>query len=94
MDLSSWRDIVLIIWGVVATIAVAFIAIILFLFYRQTISLLKSSDLVVAKVRDIVDYADEELLGPVRQFGTMIQGIARSISFISNIFKKKEDQDE
>ena len=94
MELSFWRDIILIIWGLVATVAIVFISIILFLFYRRTISLLDSTDLVVARVSNIMDYAEKEMIRPVRQFGTMIQGIIQGVSIFSSIFKKKEGQDE
>ena len=94
MELSAWRDIILIIWGLVATVAIVFITVIMFLFYRRTVSLLESTDLMVARVSDIVDYAEKEMIRPVRQFGTMMQGIIQGVSIFSSIFKKKGDQDE
>lgn len=94
MELSAWRDIILIIWGLVATVAIVFIAVIMFLFYRRTVSLLESTDLMVARVSDIVDYAEKEMIRPVRQFGTMMQGIIQGVGIFSSIFKKKGDQDE
>lgn len=94
MDLSSWRDIILIIWGLVATVAMTFIAIILFLFYRKTVSVFDSTDMMVNKVSEIVDYVNEEVVRPVSRFGTMAQGIIQGISIFGSIFKKKEIQDE
>ena len=94
MELSTWRDIILITWGSVATVVAVFISVILFLFYRRTISLLESTDLVVAKVSDIVDYVDSELIRPASRFGSMISDIVQGISMFSNIFKKKENQNE
>lgn len=94
MDISIWRDIILIIWGIVATVAIIFIAVLLFLFYRKTINLIESTDVVVGRVSGIVDYLDEEIIRPVSRFGTMIQGIMQGIGMFSSIFKKKGDQDE
>ena len=94
MDLAAWRDMVIIVWGLIATIAVIFMSVIIYLFYKRTISLLESADAVVGKVADIVDYADKEVIRPVTQLGTMIQGIVQGISLFSSIFKKKEGQDE
>jgi hypothetical protein len=94
VDISIWRDIILIIWGVVATLAIIFIAVLLFLFYRKTINLIESTDVVVGRVSGIVDYLDEEIIRPVSRFGTMIQGIMQGIGMFSSIFKKKGDQDE
>ena len=94
MELSSWRDIILIIWGLVATVAMVFISVILFLFYRKTSSVLDSTDLMVARVGNIVDYVEKEVVRPVSRFGTMIQGIMQGISIFGSIFSKKEVQDE
>ena len=94
MELSSWRDIILIIWGLVATVAIVFISVILFLFYRKTSSVLDSTDLMVAKVGNIVDYVEKEVVRPVSRLGTMIQGIMQGISIFGSIFSKKEVQDE
>ncbi len=94
MELSIWRDIILIIWGLVATVAIVFISVILFLFYRKTISVLDSTDLMVARVGTIVDYAEKELIRPVRQLGTMVQGILQGVSIFGSIFRRKEDQNE
>ena len=42
VELSSWRDIILIIWGAVATVAIVFPAVVTFLFYFKVISLHES----------------------------------------------------
>jgi hypothetical protein len=42
VELSSWRDIILIIWRSVATVAIVFPAVVAFLFYFKIISLLES----------------------------------------------------
>ncbi|MHB8085156.1 MAG: hypothetical protein ACYDHZ_04990 [Dehalococcoidia bacterium] len=94
MDLSGWRDLVIIIWGLIATIALIFISVIIYLFYKRTMSLLESADVVVGKVADIIDYADKEVIRPVTQLGVMIQGILQGIGLFNSVFKKKEERDE
>jgi len=71
-----------------------FISVILFLFYRKTIFVLNSTDLMVNKVSEIVDYVNTEVVRPVSRFGTMIRGIMQGISIFGSIFKKEDDQDE
>jgi hypothetical protein len=94
VELSAWRDVILIIWGLVATVSMVFISVILFLFYRKTSSVLESTDLMVARVGNIVDYLEKEVVRPVSRFGTMFQGIMQGISIFGSIFNKKEVQDE
>ncbi len=94
MDLAAWRDLIIVIWGIVGTIALIFICTIAYMFYRRTVTLLESADLVVAKVGDVIDFADREVLRPVAQFGTLIQGIIQGISLFKDMFKKKEEDDD
>ena len=94
MDLAAWRDLIIVIWGIVGTLALIFICIMVYMFYRRTMSLLDSADLVVSKVGDVIDFADREVLRPVTQLGTLIQGIIQGISLFKDMFKKKEDDDE
>jgi hypothetical protein len=94
MDLAVWRDLVIVIWGSVGVLALIFICIIIFLFYRKTASLIESADSVVVQVGGVVDYVDKEVIRPVTQVGTMVEGIIKGISLIKEIFKKKEEDDE
>jgi hypothetical protein len=94
MDLATWRDLVLVIWGSIGVLALIFICIIIFLFYRKTASLIESADSVVVQVGGVVDYVDKEVIRPVTQMGTMIEGIIKGINLIREIFNKKEEDDE
>ena len=94
MDITWWRDLIIVIWGLVATVAVVIITIIAYLFYKKVSTLLDSADYAVAKASDILDYAEEEVLKPVIQLGTILQGVVQGVSFFSNIFNKKGEKDE
>jgi hypothetical protein len=94
MEISWWRDLVIVIWGLVATVAVVIMTIIAYLFYKKVSTLLDSADYAVAKASDILDYAEQEVLQPVIQLGTILQGVVQGVSFFSNIFRKKEGKDE
>jgi hypothetical protein len=97
MDLSWWRDLAIVVWAGIATIAVVFVCIILLLLYRKLVPLMKSTnaviesaDTVVNKVGAVVDYTRDEVISPVVQLGSAVQGIAQGINLIVNLFKKKE----
>jgi hypothetical protein len=90
VEISIWRDVILIVWGLVATAAMVFISVILYLFYRKTVSLLDSTDMLIGKVSDITDYVNAEVVVPVSRFSTMVQGIIQGISIFSSVFKKEE----
>ncbi len=94
MDISWWRDLVIVIWGVVATVAVVIVAIVMFLLYRKISTIMDSMDYVLAKTSGIIDYAEQEVLKPVIQLGTIVQGFVSSAGFFANLFKRKEERDE
>jgi hypothetical protein len=94
MEISWLRDLVIVIWGLVATVAMVVITIIAYLFYKKLSMLLDSADYAVAKASEILDYAQEEVLQPVIQLGTILQGVVQGVGFFSKIFKKKESKDE
>lgn len=94
MDISWWRDLVIVIWGLVASIAVIVISVLIILSYRKLSTLMKSADTMVAKANDVLDYTKEEILQPAVQLERLIQGIIKGFSLISNLFKKKEDSDD
>lgn len=90
MDLSWWRDLVIVIWGVITTAAVICICILACLLYKKLVPLVKDADIVVGKVGDVIDYTKEEVISPVVQFTSAAQGIVQGITLIADIFKKKE----
>ena len=97
MDLSWWRDLAIVVWAGIATVALVFVCIIVFLLYRRLVPLMKSADMVlesadsvVNKVGDVVDYTRQEVISPVVQLGNAVQGIAQGITLIVDLFRKKE----
>ena len=90
MDLSWWRDLVIVIWGLISAIAAVCICIVVFLFYKKLVPLVEDANIVVGKVGDVVDFTKEEVISPVVQFASAAQGIVQGIKLIADIFKKKE----
>ena len=90
MDLSWWRDLVIVIWGLITTITAICICILVILLYKKLVPLVEDANIVVGKVGDVVDYTKEEVISPVVQFASAAQGIMQGITLIADIFKKKE----
>ncbi len=90
MELASFRDLVLIIWGLVATIAIIYLCVISSLFYKRVSTLLASMNQAALKVKEIADHAQEEVLVPLGRIGTFLRGINQGISFVNKLFNKKE----
>jgi len=90
MDLSWWRDLVIVIWGLITTVAAVCICILVILLYKKLVPLVEDANIVVGKVGDVVDYTKAEVISPVVQFASAAQGIVQGITLIADIFKKKE----
>jgi len=90
MEISWWRDMVIVIWGLVGTIVLIIITVVAFLLYKRINKFLDSADTIAARTNDLIDYAEEEVLQPLVKFGTVIQGIIQGAVFIADLFKKKE----
>ena len=90
MDLSWWRDLVIVIWGVITTVAVICICIIAVLLYKRVVPLVEDANIVVGKVGDAVDYTREEVISPVMQFASAMLGVVQAITLVADVFKKRE----
>jgi hypothetical protein len=90
MEISWWRDLVIVIWGLVATVAVTIITVVACILYKRVVRVLDSADSIAVRTNDLIDYAEEEVLKPAVQFGTLIQGVIQGAGLIADLFKKKE----
>jgi len=94
MDLSWWRDLVIVIWGAITTAAVICICILACLLYKKLVPLVEDADIVVGKVGDVVDFTKKDVITSVVQFASTVQGIVQVMALIADIFKKKEKPSE
>ena len=104
MDIAWLRDLVICIWGLVATGVVICIAVVLCLFYRRLRPILDSIEAASGKARSILDsvegttatiremssYVADEVVKPVAQIVALVQGIRQGVDTISRLFRKQE----
>jgi len=87
MSIDWFRDLILCIFGIVAA---GVLAVLLYLLYRRTRSILDSVKATSTTIQGITSYVGEEVVKPVVQVASMIQGIRQGIDTISKFFKKQE----
>jgi len=90
MSIDWFRDLVICIFGIVAAGVLIFLAVLLYLLYRRTRSILDSVKATSTTIQGITSYVGEEVVKPVVQVASMIQGIRQGIDTISKFFKKQE----
>ncbi len=90
MSIDWFRDLIICIFGIVAAGVLVFLAVLLYLLYRRTTSILDSVKATSTTIEGITSYVGEEVVKPVVQVASMIQGIRQGIDTISKFFKKQE----
>ncbi len=90
MSIDWFRDLIICIFGLVATGALIFLAVLSYLLYRRTRSILDSIKATSTTIQRISSYVGEEVVKPVVQVAAMVQGIRQGIDTIGKFFKKQE----
>jgi len=88
MSIDWFRDLIICIFGLVATGVLIFFAVLLYSIYRRTRSILDLVKATAANIQGISSYVGEGMVKPAIQVVTLIQGIRQGIDAISKFFKK------
>ncbi|MDD5127157.1 MAG: hypothetical protein PHR43_03530 [Dehalococcoidales bacterium] len=91
MSIEWWRDLVLVIFGIAATVLVLFSTVLIFMVYRRIKVMLKSVAAVTGKVEDIVSCVEEDIIKPLSRLAAFIQGVRQAVSMMHKFYPKKED---
>ena len=90
MSVDWFRDLVICIWGLVATGVLIFAAVLSFLLYRRIRAILDSVRTTSKTIQGISSYVGDEVVKPVIEVAALIQGIRQGVDNIGRFFKKKE----
>ena len=89
MDIAWFRDLVICVWGLVATLLLIFLAVLVFLLYRKAKVVLNSIEMASSTIWRISCTVEDEIVKPVVQIVSLVQGIRLGVDFLSRFFKKK-----
>ena len=90
MGIEWARDLVICISGAVMTVVIIFMATLAYLLYRRTRSILNSVDATAATINELSAYVSEEVVKPIIQVLSLVQGIRQGIDAITKYFRKDE----
>ena len=90
MSIDWLRDLIIVIFGLVAMGVLIFLSVLLYSVYRRTNSILDSMETTSKTIEGICSYAGGEVVKPLMQVVAFIQGIRQGINAISKFFKKKK----
>ena len=95
MSIEWFRDLVVCIFGLGATVVVLFLAVLAFLFYRRLRPVLDSVKATTKTVENLSSCVGVEVAKPLAQVAAFVQGIRQAVDLVGRFTKKKEgDRDE
>jgi hypothetical protein len=81
------RDLMLVIWAIVATLASIYLCIVVAVFYKRINEFLSTMRASALAVNDIADRVQSEVIDPLGQIGSFLRNINGAVSFFSKFFK-------
>jgi hypothetical protein len=88
VSIAWFRDLVICIWGLGATIAVIIIVVLAIVLYLKVRPIIKSVRNVTSTFENISSLLEEDVLGPLAQIFSFVQGFRMAVGWARS--KKKE----
>ena len=91
MDISWFRDLVICVFGLGATIAVIVIAVLAFMFCVRVRPVIDSLKATMKTVENISQSVEEEVARPLAQVAVFFQGVRQAITLVRGFTRNRED---
>jgi hypothetical protein len=93
VSIEWFRDLVICIFCLGATVAVIILVVLAFMFYFRLKPLLDSMKKTAGTVAKITSTVETELAGPMAQIISFVQGIRQAVGLFHRFFRKEEEED-
>ena len=91
MSIDWFRDLVICIFGLGATVVVIFLAVLALLLYRRLKPILDSVKATTKTVENLSSTVETEVARPLAQVAAFVQGIRQAVGLVKGFTKKKEE---
>ena len=92
MNIEWFRDLVVCIFGLGATVILIFLAVLVFMVYRRLGPALDSINKTTKVVETLSFCVEAEMARPLAQVVAFVQGIRQAVSLVSRFTKRKEEE--
>ena len=92
MSIEWFRDLIIIIWGIGATVVTITIGVVVVLLYRRIRPALDSVRATTKTVENITTVVGEQVSGPLAKVAAFVQGIRQAASLVNQFRNKQEDE--
>ena len=94
MTIGWFRDLIIIIYGLLGAVFLVFMIFIIMSLYNRVKVILDSAKVTAANIQEISTVAKEQMVRPIMQVGSVFQGIAKWIETIGAYVKKFKSKKE
>jgi len=91
VNIEWFRDLVVCIFGLGATVAVIILAVLVFILFVRIQPILKSLRTTTRTVENISSCVEEEVVKPIAQVAAFVQGIREAVGVVGRFTKKKKE---
>ena len=91
MSIDWFRDLIISIFGIVATVVSIFIAVLAYSLYRRIKPILRSLKKSARTIQTLSSYTENEVVKPLIMVGAVIQEVRQGINAVSKIFEKRKE---
>jgi len=91
VSIEWFRDLVVCIFGLGATVAVIILVVLAFILFVKIKPILDSVKATTRTVENISSCVEEEVAKPLAQVAAFVQGIRQAVGLVSRFTKKKEE---
>ncbi len=89
MSIAEFRDIIIIIWGILGIIFLIAIAILSFFLYSKVSIILNDVKNITEKAKTISSYASREVIQPLIGLSVLVNSVTEAARDISRMFSSK-----
>ena len=94
MSIEWFRDLVICIFGLGATVVILTFAVLAFMCYFRIKPIVNSVKATTKTVENISTTVEEEVARPLAQVAAFVQGIRQAVNLVGQFKKKEADRDE
>ncbi len=91
MSIEWFRDLVVCIFGLGATVAVIILAVLAFILFVKIQPVINSLKTTTKTVENISSCVENEVVRPLSQLAAFVQGIRQAVGMVGRFTKKKEE---
>lgn len=94
MGIEWFRDLVICVFGILATISLVVMTALAFMWYRRAKPIMESIKKTTQSVENLSSCVEMEVARPLAQVASVIQGVRQAVGMVNRFTHRKDDDNE